>query len=438
MKKKSLSSDDVVKLVEKNNVKYIKLKFMKVDGIVKSFEVSSRILPEIFERKKLFAYEGLEESDMYLKPDSSTFIILPSEEEEKTGRMICDLYRPDNLPFEECPRSNLKRIINEISRENFSVLTGPEAEFFLFPLDESGEPVIKPYDRGGYMDIFPSDRGEKIRREIISYLEKIGINFEGSHHEIAKGQYEINFSPSDPLNAADNFSIFRTAVRKIAYKNKAFATFMPKPLYGMRGSGFHINLSLSRNGKNLFHDSSKDYGLSSLCLYYLGGLLHYAREYTAITNPLINSYKRLVPYHVAPVYINWAMGKRTPMVRVPSIRGNNTRLELRSPDPSCNPYLALSVILKAGFEGIKNKINPPGPLIENIYKMTEKEIKEKNINSLPSNLFEALEEMSRSEFVHSSLGGSIFKRFIRMKFQEWNDYNEYVHPWELRRYLAGY
>ncbi len=431
--------DEVINIIKEKKIRFIKLIFTDINGTARTIEISHESFIEAINGKKLFSYQGIEESDMFLLPDLSTFSIVPWMEHDRvTALIICNIHSPDGSPFGECTRSILKKNINTLNDMGVEMKIGTESEFFLFPVDEKGRPFIDIHDNGEYMDVAPLDKGEKIRREIVETMETMGLKFENSHHEMSQGQHEINFSPSDPLKGADNFVIFRIIVRTIAAKNGCHATFMPKPVQFRRGSGLHIHQSIYKDGKNVFYDSLNKYGLSDICLHYIGGLIHYAREYTAVTNPLVNSYKRLVLYNAAPVYVTWAEKKRTTMVRIPPFRDEHTRIELRSPDPSCNPYMAFSVILKAGLTGIKSKIEPPPPCLESIYNLTQEYINKMKINTLPATLFEALQEMSRSFMVNSALGGDLFQTFIRKKFDEWNRYNEWIHPWELDNYLERF
>lgn len=445
MNSNNLSSADVMELAEKKNVKSIRLMFMDLTGINKNVEIPVEDLPlalkgEImFDGSSIEGFSRIEESDMFLKPDPSTFVIFPwITGERKVARMICDIYTPEGEPFAGCSRSALKRTIKQASDMGYTMTAGPEAEFFLFLLDEQGRPTVQTHDQGGYFDISPIDQGEEARKDVVYYLEQMGFKIETSHHEVAPGQHEIDFAYSDALTTADNLATFRMVVRTVAKEHGLHATFMPKPIYGINGSGMHTHQSLYRGDKNVFFDEKGENKLSDTCRYYVGGLLRYAREFTAITNPLVNSYKRLVPDYEAPVYIAWSERNRSPLVRIPATRGESTRVELRSPDPSCNPYLAFAVMLRAGIEGIKQEISPPPPVNENIYTMSARRREELCITELPRNLLEAVETMEKSQMVRDTLGEHIFNHFVVAKKLEWHLYNQEVHTWELARYLGLY
>ncbi len=442
---KKLTREDVIRLVEENNVRSIRLMFMDIMGINKNVEIPSDDLELALDGKIMFdgssieGFSRIEESDMFLLPDPSTFAIFPwIKGDRKVARMICDIYTPEGKPFEGCPRYVLKRAIEEAKKDGFTMAAGPEAEFFLFHLNERGRPTTNTHDQGGYFDISPIDRGEEARKDMVFYLEQMGFKIEASHHEVAPGQHEIDFAYSDVLTTADNLATFRMVVKMVAREHGLHATFMPKPIYGINGSGMHTHQSLYKNGSNTFYDPKGENQLSKTCLYYIGGLLKFAPEFTAITNPLVNSYKRLVPDYEAPVYIAWSERNRSPLVRVPATRGNGTRVELRSPDPSCNPYLAFASILMAGLEGIKKQILPPPPVNENIYNMSVEKRKKLQIKELPRNLLEAIEKLENSELMRKTLGEHIFSHFVKAKKMEWNLYNQKVHQWELNRYLAIY
>lgn len=444
MKRKTLSKEEVMKIAKKENVGSIRLMFMDLTGINKNVEIPVQDLEDALEGKMMFdgsSIEGfarIEESDMYLMPDPTTFVVLPWSNGKKVARLICDVNNPDGSPFAGCPRQMLKRIIKEAADMGYAMAAGPEAEFFLFQQDDKGQATTITHDQGGYFDLSPIDKGEDCRADIVDCLEQMGFRVEASHHEVAPGQHEIDFCYSDVLTTADNLATFRMIVRKVAIDHGLHATFMPKPIFGINGSGMHTNQSLYHEGQNVFFDPDKEYQLSDICRYYIGGLLKYVEEFTAITNPLVNSYKRLVPDYEAPVYIAWSRRNRSPLVRVPEVRGKKTRCELRSPDPACNPYLAFGVMLKAGLEGIKNKIDPGPPVDMNIYAMTEEELKQHNISSLPRNLLDAIEIFEKSELMKEALGMHIFQHFVHAKKLEWSIYNEKVHNWEIERYLKLY
>ncbi len=437
------TADDVLRLARELDVKFVRLQFTDILGIIKNVAIPVGMLEKalaggvMFDGSSIEGFVRIEESDMYLRPDPNTFAVFPWKAKEgTTARLICDVYSTDGTPFEGCPRSTLKRVLQEAREMGFELMVGPEPEFFLFLRDERGRATTITNDHAGYFDLSPVDLGEEARRAIVVALEQMGFEVEASHHEVAPGQHEIDFMYADALKTADNIATFRLVVRTIAMQHNFHATFMPKPIAGVNGSGMHTHLSLFRDGRNAFYHPEGEYQLSDTALYFIGGLMEHARGYTAITNPLVNSYKRLVPGYEAPVYIAWSKQNRSPLIRVPAARGEATRLELRSPDPSCNPYLALAVILKAGLDGIKRRIAPPEPVDKNIYNMTLEEREALGIHSLPGSLEEALDELERDEVIQEALGDHIFSHFVRAKRIEWDIYRKQVHEWELDQYLT--
>ncbi|HHV71077.1 MAG TPA: type I glutamate--ammonia ligase [Clostridia bacterium] len=444
MGEQKYTKEDVLRLAKELNVRFIRLQFTDILGIIKNVSIPVQQLEKalsgelMFDGSSIEGFVRIEESDMYLKPDPNTFVVYPWGEKGcgVVARLICDIYKSDGTPFEGCPRLTLKRVLAEAQEMGFTMNVGPEAEFFLFLKDANGRPTTITHDQGGYFDLSPVDLGENARRDMVLALEEMGFEVEASHHEVAPGQHEIDFKYADALTTADRIATFRLAVRTIAQQHGLHATFMPKPIYGISGSGMHLNQSLFTGDRNAFYDPDKPSQLSDLALYYIGGILKYARQFTAITNPLVNSYKRLVPGYEAPVYVAWSERNRSPLVRIPARRGIGTRIELRSPDPTCNPYLALAVTLKAGLEGIKNKIDPGPPVNGNIYRMSEEERKKNNISTLPASLGEALEELKASKVMREALGNHIFNRFIEAKQIEWDIYRKQVHKWEVEQYLS--
>jgi len=441
---KTLTKEEVLRKARELKIKFIRLIFTDILGIPKNVEIPIQQLEKALDNKIMFdgssiqGFVRIEESDMYLQPDYDTFTVNPWEEEMEVGRITCDVYNPDGTPFEGCPRINLKRALKEIKEMGFSANFGPEIEFFLFYRDQNGKATTRTQDQAGYFDLLPIDLGEEARRDIVISLEKLGFEVEAAHHEVAPGQHEIDFRYCDPLTAADRIMTLKLAAKTIALKHNLHVTFMPKPIFGLPGSGMHTHISLFRNGENAFYAPEEKYQLSKEALYFIGGLLKHARGFTAITNPLVNSYKRLITGYEAPVYLAWSSRNRSPLVRIPSIRKEGTRAELRSPDPSCNPYLAFAVILKAGLDGLKKKINPGEPINKNIYQLTEQERKGLGIESLPVNLKEALEELEKDEVIQSALTPHILKNYIKAKKEEWDTYSIQVHQWELDRYLTIY
>lgn len=439
-----MTKEMILNKAKELNIKFIRLRFTDILGMPKNVEIPVRELEKalngeiMFDGSSIQGFVRIEESDMFLRPDYSTFTVNPWEEEKDVARITCDVYNPDGSPFEGCPRNNLKKVLKEIEEMGYSTNLGPEVEFFLFFRDQEGEATTKTHDRGGYFDLLPVDLGEEARRDMVIALEKLGFEIEASHHEVAPGQHEIDFRYCNALTSADRIMTLKLTGKTIALKHNLHVTFMPKPIFGICGSGMHTHISLFKNGENIFYNPNGKYQLSKEALYFIGGLLKHARGFTAITNPLVNSYKRLTPGYEAPVYIAWSERNRSPLVRVPAARGVGTRAELRSPDPSCNPYLAFAVVLKAGIDGIKNQIEPGEPVSQNIYTMNKKEKESLGIESLPSTLNEALLELDKDEVVKSALTSHILENFIEAKREEWENYRIQVHQWELDRYLTIY
>ncbi|MEW5898434.1 MAG: type I glutamate--ammonia ligase [Bacillota bacterium] len=440
-----LTSDDVRKMAKELGVKFVRLQFTDIFGVLKNVSITVEQLEKalagelMFDGSSIEGFVRIEESDMYLRPDPSTFVVFPWRPRDgAVARLICDIYTAAGEPFTGDPRYVLKRAINEAKEMGFTMNVGPEAEFFLFHIDSEGRPTTVTHDRAGYFDLTPVDLGEDARRDMVLTLDELGFEVEASHHEVAPGQHEIDFKYADALETADRIVTFRFVVRTIAQRHGLHATFMPKPIMGIPGSGMHLNQSLMKNGQNAFYDPNAPLQLSDTCLYYIGGLMRHARAITAVTNPTVNSYKRLVSGYEAPVYIAWSSQNRSPLIRVPAKKGQSTRIELRSPDPSCNPYLALAVCLKAGLEGIKKQIQPPRPCDRNIYEMTPAEREQLGIGSLPESLAEALQELEKDSLIQDALGPHVLQRFMEAKRIEWERYRIQVHPWELDEYLTKY
>src|SRR6056297_1535113 len=439
---KKFSREKILKIAEEKNVEFIRLQFVDILGIIKNVAITIEQLPEALDGKIMFdgssieGYTRIHESDMYLKPDYDTFTIFPWENRGScTARMMCDIYLPNGEPFVGCPRGTLKRAMAEAEEMGYEMFAGPEPEFFLFEKDKDGNPTTNTHDRGGYFDLAPVDLGGEARRDTVLALKKMGFEVEAAHHEVAPGQHEIDFKYTPALRTADNIATFKFVTKIIAMQHNLHATFMPKPIYGESGSGMHVHQSLYKDGKNAFYDPEDEHGLSEIAYYYIGGLLKHAKETTAILNPTINSYKRLVPGYEAPVYISWSTQNRSALVRVPSSRGIGTRLEVRSPDPSSNPYLAMAVMFKAGLDGIKNKIKPEEQETENIFEMSSKKLSKKGIDTLPRNIMEAIDELKKDEVIRGVLGEHAFQHFVEAKKIEWEEYRTRVHQWELDRYL---
>lgn len=436
------TKEDVIRLVQEEDVEFIRLQFTDIFGTLKNVAITASQLEKALDNKYMFdgsSIEGfvrIEESDMYLYPDLDTFTIFPWRPQHgKVARLICDVYRPDGKPFEGDPRHVLKRVLKEAEEMGYQFDVGPECEFFLFHTDDNGQPTTITHEKAGYFDLGPVDLGENARRDMVLTLENMGFEIEASHHEVAPAQHEIDFKYDDALTTADNIMTFKLTVKTIAKRHGLHATFMPKPKAGINGSGMHINMSLSKNGKNVFGNADDPAGLSREAYYFIGGILKHIKDMTAITNPLVNSYKRLVPGYEAPAYIAWSAQNRTPLIRIPVSEKEHARVELRCPDPSSNPYLVLAVCLAAGLDGIKNKIMPPARVDKNIFKMTEEEKEAMGIESLPHNLLEAVEKLECSEFMRRVLGDHISRNYCKAKRVEWEQYSRTVSDWELEQYL---
>ena len=436
------TKDDIFRMVEEEDVEFIRLQFTDIFGTLKNIAITSSQLEKALDNKCMFdgsSVEGfvrIEESDMYLYPDYDTFEIFPWRPQQgKVARLICDVYTPDGKPFEGDPRWILKKTIKEANEMGYRFDVGPECEFFLFHTDDNGLPTTLSHEKAGYFDLGPNDLGENIRRDMVLTLEEMGFEIEASHHEVAPAQHEIDFKYGEALKTADSIETFKLVVKTIAKKHGLCATFMPKPKYGVCGSGMHMNMSLSKDGKNIFADDNDKLGLSQEAYYFIAGIMEHMREMTAITNPLVNSYKRLVPGYEAPIYIAWSAKNRSPLVRIPSARGAGTRVELRCPDPTANPYLAMAVCLKAGLDGIKRQLPLVPSVDSNIFELTREEKKARHIESLPANLREAVLCMRDSDFMKEALGEHIFTRYTSAKLDEWNEYTRQVTDWEISNYL---
>ncbi|HXF95295.1 MAG TPA: type I glutamate--ammonia ligase [Gemmatimonadales bacterium] len=445
LKTTGATTRDILDLCEKRAVNFLRLQFTDILGINKNVEVPESQFEKALEGDIMFdgsSIEGfvrIEESDMVLKPDLDTFRILPYDDEGgRVGRVICDIYNPDGSSFAGCTRQALKRQIARAKALGYEMMAGCEAEFFIFQLDGSGDPTTETHDKGGYFDLTPVDKAEEIRRLIIKDLVSMGLEVEAGHHEVAQGQHEIDFRYAGALETADNLATFRFIVRNVAYRHGFLATFMPKPIFGQNGSGMHTHQSLFADGRNAFHDPEGRWELSDVALHYIAGLLEHARGFCAVTNPLVNSYKRLVPGYEAPTNIAWSMRNRSPLIRIPDRRGQGTRCELRMPDPSANPYLALAVQLAAGLDGIEHRLVPPDPVNKNIFEMSYRERRKYRIDELPRDLHEALDCLEKDQVIRDALGPHIYERFVEAKREEWQEYIGRVSEWELERYLGQY
>ncbi len=434
----------VLKTVEKEEVNFIQMQFMDILGTVKNVTIPitqlEKALDEgvFFDGSSVLGYATIEESDMRLMPDPKTFTILPwTQDSLKTARLVCDVYDHEGTRFDGDPRYTLQKLVETVKKMGYVFNTAPEYEFFFMMLDENGDPTTKPSDFGGYFDLM-QDRGDNVRKEIVTYLDAMGFEVEASHHEVAPGQHEIDLKYIDAISSADRVAMMKYVTKTIAYKHDLYATFMPKPIFGINGSGMHVHQSLvTTDGKSVFYDPKGDYQLSKNALYFIGGLLKYAKDICAILASSVNSYKRLVPGYEAPVYISWANRNRSAYIRVPAGRGPKTRIELRNPDPAGNPYLQFSVMLAAGLEGIKNKIMPLEPVEKDIFHMSVEERKASGIDSLPENLGQALDCMRESEMMRKALGDHLFEHFLHIKGKEWQAYRAQVMDWEIKNLLPA-
>jgi len=445
LKTTGASKRELLELCKQQEVNFLRLQFTDILGVNKNVEVPESQFEKALEGDIMFdgsSIEGfvrIEESDMVLKPDLETFRVLPYDDEGgRIARLICDIYNPDGSSFAGCTRQALQRQIAAAKALGYEMMAGAEAEFFIFQLDASGQPTTETHDHGGYFDQTPVDRAEEIRRLIIRDLVSMGFEVEAGHHEVAPGQHEIDFRYTAALETADNLATFRFIVRNVAYRHGFLATFMPKPILGQNGSGMHTHQSLFKGGKNAFHDPAGKWELSATAIQYVAGLLKHARGFCAVTNPLVNSYKRLVPGYEAPTNVAWSQRNRSPLVRIPDRRGIGTRCELRMPDPSANPYLALAVQLASGLDGITQELIPPNPVNKNIFTMSFRERRKYRIDELPRDLHEALDMLEKDDVIRDALGSHIYERFVEAKREEWQEYIGQVSEWELNRYLGQY
>ncbi len=434
--------EDILKMVEEEDVGFIRLQFTDIYGTIKNMAVTVSQLEKALDNRCVFdgsSVEGfaeLGEADMYLYPDLNTFEIFPWRPQQgKVARMICDVHYPDGRPFELDPRYILKKVIKEAEEMGYTLKASPECEFFLFHTDEDGIPTTITHEQGSSFDVGPLDLGENARRDMVLTLEDMGFNVETSHHELAPAQHEIDFHYDDALSTADNIVTFRMVVKTIAKRHGLHATFMPKPKIETAGSGMHMNLSLWKDGKNIFRDDTDKNGMSQEGYQFMGGILEHIKAITCITNPTVNSYKRFVPGYEAPVYITWSGKSRSPLIRIPAMRGEHTRLELRSPDPSANPYLTLAVLLAAGLDGIKNSIKPMGSIDLNAQKMTDEQRASLHIDMLPQSLPEAVNELEQDSFIKDVLGRELSTKMIDSHKKAYHEYCMQVTDWEIANYL---
>ena len=438
------TKEDIWRMIEEEDVEFIRLQFTDIFGTLKNVAVTTSQLERVLNNEIMFdgaSIEGfarVEQSDMFLRPDLDTFAIFPWRPQQgKVARFLCDIYRPDGTPFAGDPRHVLKRTVQEAAEMGYQMDVGPECEFFLFHTDDEGNPTTITHEKAGYFDVGPLDLGENARRDMILTLEDMGFVVEASHHEDAPAQHEIDFHYDEALKTADDIMTLKLAVKTIAKRHGLYASFMPKPKTGVNGSGMHINMSLARDGVNVFYDGQDCNHLSKEGYWFIGGIMKHIAAITAIANPLVNSYKRLVPGYEAPVYIAWSMRNRSPLIRIPAQTGTTQRIELRSPDSATNPYLAIAVCLAAGLDGIRNQIEPPASVEGNIFAMSEEEREKAGIKYLPTSLAEAIDGLEQDVLIREVLGEHISRKYIEAKKEEWKEYCAAVSSWEIDRYLVN-
>jgi glutamine synthetase len=434
----------VERLLKERQVRFLRLQFTDIGGRSRQVEVTASQFGRalggevMVDGSAVPGFARLEESDMRLVPDPTTLRLLPwGEPVNLTAAMICDVHRSDGEPFEGDPRGALKRVDRELRDAGFTARIGIETKFFLFARDAEGHAIPVPHDEGGYLDASPRDRGAAVRRDLVMVLEALGFAVEAAHHEIASGQHEVVFRYDSAVATADRLTVLRNAARQVAHRHGLVASFMPKPLEDIAGSGMHVHQSLLKDGTNAFRDEEGAHGLSDVLRFYVAGLMQHARGFCAVTNPLVNSYKRLVPGFEAPVHVSWALQNRSALIRVPASRAEGTRVELRMPDASANPYLAIAVQLAAGLDGVRNELEPGEPVQKDVTTMTARERRRLRIERLPRSLVEALDLLEEDRVARGALGEHIYGYFLRTKRAEWRDYTHAVHPWELERYLDG-
>lgn len=436
------TKQEIIETVVEEDIEFIRLQFTDIFGMFKNVAITATQLEKALDNKCMFDGSSIagfkfdEQSDLYLYPDLDTFEIFPWRPQQgKVARLMCDVYRSDGTPYDGDCRYVLKKVLKEAAELGYTCDVGPELEFFLFQTGDDGEPTTKTYEKAGYFDMGPIDLGENARRDMVLTLADMNFEVETSHHEVAPAQHEIDFKYEDALSTADKIMTFKLAVKSVAKRHGLHASFMPKPKMDQCGSGMHINMSLKKDGKNIFDNPNDELGLSKEAYHFIAGIMNRVKAMSIVTNPLVNSYKRLVPGYEAPVYIAWSAKRRGSLVRVPATRGENTRIEVRSPDPSANPYLSLALCLAAGLEGIKKELEAPAPVEENINNLSREERKERGIEKLPGNLHEAIHEFESDEFAQSLLGASLSENYVRGKREEWNEYRSQVTAWEIDQYL---
>ncbi|SKB78978.1 glutamine synthetase [Lachnospiraceae bacterium] len=441
----SNTKEDILRMAADDDVEFIRMQFTDIFGQLKNVAITRSQLEKavnnevMIDGSSIEGFARIHESDMYLRPDFDSYTVFPWRPQHgKVARFICDVYKPDGTPFVGDPRYVLKKTLKKAADMGYSFNVGPECEFFLFETDENGRPTTNTGDEAGYFDLAPLDHGSNTRREICIDLEKMGFEIEASHHEVAIGQHEIDFKYDEALRAADKIMTFKLAVKVLAQKNGLHATFMPKPLFGVNGSGMHTNMSLFKDGKNIFFDPNDPRQLSKEAYSFIAGILAHMKGMAAITNPLVNSYKRLVPGYEAPCYLAWSSSNRSALIRIPASRGAGTRVELRCPDPSCNPYLNLAVCLAAGLDGIEKGMTPPEEVTDNIFAMDKATRKANGIDSLPGSLEEALDELEKDDVIKETLGEHLLSQYLEGKRAEWDEYRTQVSKWELDKYMVNF
>ena len=441
----SNTKEDILRMAADDDVEFVRMQFTDIFGQLKNVAITRSQLEKavnnqvMIDGSSIEGFARIHESDQYLRPDLDSYTVFPWRPQHgKVARFICDVYNPDGTPFVGDPRYVLKKTLKKAADMGYSFNVGPECEFFLFETDENGRPTTNTGDEAGYFDLAPLDHGSNTRREICIDLEKMGFEIEASHHEVAIGQHEIDFKYDEALRAADKIMTFKLAVKVLAQKNGLHATFMPKPLFGVNGSGMHTNMSLFKDGKNIFFDPSDPRQLSKEAYSFIAGILAHMKGMAAITNPLVNSYKRLVPGYEAPCYLAWSSSNRSALIRIPASRGAGTRVELRCPDPSCNPYLNLAVCLAAGLDGIEKGMTPPDEITDNIFAMDKATRKANGIDSLPGSLEEALDELEKDEVIKATLGDHLLTQYLEGKRAEWDEYRTQVSQWELDKYMVNF
>ncbi len=437
--------EEIIRIVRDEDVKFIRMQFVDIFGAIKNVAVMASQLDSALDDQVMIdgssirGFAEINDSDLYLHPDLDSFTIYPWRPSRgKVARLLCDVRYADGTPFAGDPRGVLRRVQKRAARLGYTMEIGPECEFFLFQTDDRGIPTTETIDEAGYFDLGPLDQGEATRREVCLNLEEMGFTVESSHHEMAPGQHEIDFQYQEALRAADDLTTFRLTVKTIARRNGLHATFMPKPIAGESGSGLHMNISLAKEGKNAFYDPDGPHGLSKEALSFIAGILSHIDALTAVTNPLVNSYKRLVPGLSAPCYKAWSASNRSALIRIPAVKGDRVRIELRSPDPACNPYLAFAVCMAAGLEGIEKGLTPPEEIGEDLYAMSAGERAERSIGSLPETLGRAIEALRKDSFVMEVLGDHVSAAYLSGKETEWEDYCRQVSQWERDQYLIQY